>query len=561
MRALTIAALATMTGCYHGSSPTADDGADAADDGGSGSAGDGADGSGGVSSCMPDAIGPAYLRQLTAVEYRNSIAVLFGADLPDPTAAFPQAAIVGGYDNNAEAFAISDLHVERWRDAAESVATAVVADADRRSALLGCDPVGAERDACIEAFIRTFGRRTWRRTLGDDEVDDLRAVAAAADGDDDPWVGPRLVIEALLQSPNFLFRIEVGDPDPQVPARRELRGHEIATRLSFLILAATPSDALLDAAEDGALADADGIEAVARELLTDPAARAGLRNFHRQWLQLPVLEHVQRDPARYPQWSDELRAAMLEETQRFVDDFALDASADFLDVLTDRRGYVDAALAELYGVAAPEQGFAAIEFAPADRRGGLLTQASVLALTGKNEPGLAIFRGKFVREVLRCETLPPPPPDVPAIPEPIDGESDRERLQRHRSDPACAGCHAVLDPVGFALAEYDAIGARRTVDSAGAPIDARGSLGGDATTEFDGPFELAALLHDDPLVARCIVQQTFRYTFGRRELEADVCAIDEAAAAFADGGHALPELLIAFVRSDAFRYRNAEEGP
>lgn len=509
----------------------------------------------GEPSCTQE-LGPVHMRRLTAFEYRGSAAVLFGADAPDVTTDFPADPIVGGFDNNAESLVLDDLLVERWRDAAEALAAFAIADAPRREALLGCSPIGAARDTCLSSFVRAFGRVAWRHALDDDEVAGLLAVAAGAADDEDPWRAVALVIEATLQSPSFLFRVEQGEVDADDPSRVRLRGAEVATRMSLLLVGATPSAALLDRADAGELDDADGVESIARELLADPRAVTALRNFHRQWLQLPVLEHVTRDTAVYPRWSPTLAAAMRDSTLALVDAFAWDPATDFRDVLVADFGFVDPELAALYGVTATS---GRVDWSPTDRRGGLLTEASILTLTGKNESGLPIFRGKFVREVLLCEALPPPPADVPAIPEPQAGESDRERLERHRSDPACNGCHALLDPLGFGLAEYDAIGARRDSDSSGAPIDSRGALDAAGTQTFDGPHELAALLRDDPRTTACIVGQLHRYATGRRETDADACTLDALQQTFDDGG-SLVELVIAIVRSDAFRHRPLEEG-
>lgn len=564
-RACSSALFALLGACYRGhgdaAAEAAADGSGADEAAGSEDGSSGGDETGAIA-CTDPRPGPTHLRRLSASEYRGSIAVLLGAGLPDPTVDFPDDAVVGGFDNNAEALAISDLHVERWRDAAEQLAAAVIADPDRRASVVGCDPAGADREACLESFARRFGRLAWRHTLDDDELAGLLAVANAAAGDADPWAAVALVIEAVLQSPSFVFRVELGEPDPQAPERIALRGVEVATRLSLLLVGATPSTELLDLAEAGGLADADGVEAAAHELLGDPRAVAALREFHGQWLQLPVLEHVARDPAVYPAWTPTLGLAMAESTRRLVDEHVWTAGADFLDVLVADHAWLDPQLAALYGVAIEGDDFASVQLPTAQRRSGILGQASTATVTGKNDAGLAIFRGKFIREVLLCESLPPPPQNVPAVPDPVAGESDQERLSRHRTDPACSGCHALLDPLGFGLAELDAIGRWRELDSTGAPVDARGSLSGWDGYEFDGAVELAAMLRSDPAVAECVVRQLFRWSAGRRETEADTCTLDGLAAEFEASDHSLLALLVAYVRSDAFRFREpAPEGP
>ncbi len=553
-RAWILASVFGVGGCYAGAQIGDGDGdGDGDDDDGDDDDADD-DGTDGDDACVAP-VGTAHLRRLTNTELRNSVRDLFGPGLEAATAALPRDEIIAGFDNNAEVFAMSDVHVERYRDAAESIARSVVEDAERSAAVIGCDATAA---TCRAAFVPSLARLAWRRTPTAEEIDALLAVADAATDDPEPTMPARLAIEAILQSPSFLLRIEVGEADPDDPARLRLTGPEVATRLSYLVLASTPPSWLLDAAEAGELGDADGVEEAARTLLADERAREGLRNFHTQWLRLPLLAGLQRDPELHPQWTATLAASMAEETARYVDDHVWNDGADFLDVLVAPYAWVDTDLAALYGVAAPD-GFARIDLDPAQKRGGLLTQASVLTLTAKNESGMPIFRGNFVREVLLCQSLPPPPSDVPAIPDPIPGESDRERLERHRTDPACNGCHALLDPLGFGLAEYDAIGKLRTLDSSGAPVDARGSLDGYEQFDFDGALELSALLRDDPAVADCFVHQLFRYVSARRESTDDACALEHLGAAFDDAEHSVVEALVAWVRSDAFRYRLPHE--
>lgn len=553
MRAWIVASVVGVGGCYAGARGGGSEGDGDGDDGDDDDDGDDGATDGGEACVAPS--GAAHLRRLTNTELRNSVRDLFGPGLEDTTIALPPDFITAGFDNNAESFAMSDVHVERYRDAAESIARAVVEDAERSDAVFGCDPVDA---TCRAAFVPSLARLAWRRSPTAEEIDGLLAVADAAADDPEPTMPARLVIEAILQSPSFLLRVEIGEADPDDPTRLRLTGPEVATRLSYLLLASTPPLWLIDAAEAGELGDADGVEEAARTLLADERAREGLRNFHTQWLQLPLLAGLQRDPALHPEWTETLAASMAEETARYVDDHVWADGADFLDVLVSPYGWVDADLAALYGVAAPD-GFARVELDATQKRGGLLTQASVLTLTAKNDSGMPIFRGKFVREVLLCQSLPPPPSDVPSIPEPVPGESDRERLDRHRTDPACNGCHALLDPLGFGLAEYDAIGKLRSLDSSGAPVDARGSLDGYEQFDFDGALELSALLREDPAVTECFVRQLFRYANARRETSDDACALESFRAAFDDSDHSVVEALVAWVRSDAFRHRLPHE--
>jgi Protein of unknown function (DUF1592)/Protein of unknown function (DUF1588)/Protein of unknown function (DUF1587)/Protein of unknown function (DUF1595)/Protein of unknown function (DUF1585) len=500
--------------------------------------------------------GPVFLRRLTNAEYRQTVRDLLG-NVPDEVGGFPTDAVNNGFDNNAEAISLSNLHVEKYRDAAEALAAAVFADPAKRDAVLGCS-MTATRDACLQTFITTFGRRAFRRPLAPDDVAALTALGRTAAGDAEPTAPAALVLQGILQSPQFLFRVETGLADIARPGLLRLSGFEIATRLSYLLRGTTPDDMLLAAAEQGQLDTAAGVTDMATRLWGDTRARGAVRNFYGQWLEFPLLASVTRDSARYPLWNDALGASMQEETARLMDDFIWKEGAPVLDVLTARSTTIDARLAKLYGQPAVSD-WTRIEFGAGDARGGLLTQPSLLTATAKNETALPIHRGKFIRAALLCESLPPPPNNVPKPPPPSPGVSDQQRLEQHRSDPSCSGCHALLEPVGFGLARYDMIGGLRTVDSSGQPVSSQGSLSGFGAPQFDGALELGQVLHDSPEVASCLVTQLFRYTHARKETDVDQCELARVETAFRAAGGTFKSLLLAFVASDGFRYRRTHD--
>jgi Protein of unknown function (DUF1588)/Protein of unknown function (DUF1585)/Protein of unknown function (DUF1592) len=271
------------------------------------------------------------------------------------------------------------------------------------------------------------------------------------------------------------------------------------------------------------------------------------------------LPTVARPTEEYPQWSEGLRASMQAEVDHLLARHLL-GGGDLLDVLVDDRAWVDAELAGLYGVVAPGEGAGEVVLAPEHERGGLLTTAAILTVTGREGVTTPIRRGRFVREALLCHTMPPPPNDVPMVPAPAEGESERERLARHREDPACAGCHDLLEPLGYGLERYDAIGARRTVDETGRPLTGEGSFDGDDEPDFAGAAELSMALHEHPDVSECVVRQVHRYAYGRAETAADECAIDGLQGEFAAADRSFEALVLALVRSDAFRRLPGEEG-
>ncbi len=517
---------------------------------GSGSA---VNGAAGPVSCTAGQLdpGPTFLRRLTNQEYQATAVMLLGDGIDDVSADFPPDLSAKGFSNNSESIPISSLHVERYQEAAEALALQVVSDPVRRAKVVGCEPaVGGA--TCLTSFITAFGQRAFRRPLRSEETQAFLSLAQQASADPDPLAGARLVIEAALQSPSFLFRVEEGTTDPARPDRVKLSGFELATRLGMLLLGHGPDDALLTAASAGKLDTSDGIAAQAESMLASGVASTAMRSFYSQWLHLQQLDGVQRDATANPGWTEDLRAAMKEETTRFVEDFLWNKDADVLDMLSAKQTFVSPTLAKFYGVTtAGEWSKVAL---PATRI-GLLTQASILTITSKNEAATLIQRGKYVRDAILCDPPPPPPPNIPPLMTGT-GVSAQDQLNAHLKDPVCASCHKNLDPLGKGFARFDAIGAYHETDATGAPISQAGVLAGFDSPNFDGPIELASRLRQAPEVPACMVKQLFRYTFGRSEVEVDQCTLDALDKSFDGSKHSFEKLLVAVVGSDAFRYRS-----
>lgn len=497
--------------------------------------------------------GPQYSRRLTNAEYESSLQALTGGSSP-LVAQLPPDDYAGefSFNNHASVLRVSTAHAEAYALIAEKVAADVMASPARREKVLGCSL--SKGAACLESFIKSFGRRAYRRPLGDEEAAALGKLATA---EKDPAVGASLALQAMLQSPHFLYRVELGVPSAERAGYHKLTGFELATRLSFLLLGRPPDDALLDLAASGGLDSAEGVATAARGLLSasPQQARESVRNFYSQWLSLQRLDTAQRTPERYPAWSPELRDAMREEVHRVFDYFIWEGERDFLGVLTARHTYVNPPLAAFYGMTPPNPaGWGEVKLPEGGSRGGLLTLAGLLTVTADHEGVAPILRGKFVRMQLLCKPPPPVPDNVPTFPEPVPGESDRDRLARHRSDPSCSGCHKLMDPIGFGLEQYDAIGAFRTQDSQGHTLTAEGSVEGMEPSAFRGPAELAQRLRASPDTPACVVKQVFRWATGRYEQKADECTLESLTRAFVSSGNDLPTLLVSLVSSDAFRY-------
>lgn len=295
-------------------------------------------------------------------------------------------------------------------------------------------------------------------------------------------------------------------------------------------------------------------------MLADPKAKAAVAQFYEQWLGLSLLESATKDPAYYPDWSDELRAAMFQERRQFVSHVLWEDDGRLKTLLTASYSFLNAPLAKLYGATAPNNtAFSQVQLDPA-KRAGVMTQAAMLATFARPDESSPVKRGKWVRERMLCQDLPPPPAMVPQLPAPAAGVSNRERFAMHTADPACATCHRLIDGLGFGLERYDSVGAYREM-SQGAPIDASGTI--NETKDIDGMYsggpELANRLAESAQVRDCVPTQALRYAWGRRETAADACSVATVQKAFADSDGNMRELLVALTQNDAFtNYRQAD---
>jgi hypothetical protein len=498
----------------------------------------------------------AYLRRLSRVEYLNSARVLFGGAPSNLTSLLPTDSEVNGFDNNAESTVFGRTRAEQFRDAARAVADWVI-DPARRDTIVRCNP-GTDA-ACVRSFFSRVGRLAFRRPLETVEIDALVAVAAVANDDPNPYVRIRLATQAMLRSPSFLFRMEPGMPvGDRGPMSVKLSGYEMASRLSFLFLRSTPTSALLDAAQSGALDTQEGVAAQAEMMLASPEVRASMREFFVGWLRLNKLASVRPNAMRFPQFNDGMRSAMREETLRLADDLAWRDGGDLRDLLTARYTFINDALAPLYG--APTTGrpdeWRRLDFPMGSQRTGVLTQPGVLAMNTADHGVLTIIRrGVWALDVFMCDVVRLPPGMIPALPPPMPGQSDRDLLSYHRRDPACAACHDRMDPMGLAFSGYDDIGAVTMRDSRGLPVDTSGSIEQLMIGSFSGPAQLAPQLRQHPAVSRCMAKQMFRYAFGRSEGDGDNCAVAAMERALRENNFSFRAMIRALVRSDAFRYR------
>jgi hypothetical protein len=496
--------------------------------------------------------GPSPLRRLTHAEYDATIRDLLG-DTSAPGRGFPADERRDGFDNNAGALVVSDVLAERYEAAAERLSANAVRNLP---ALLQCDPVARGEDVCMGAFVRSFGLRAFRRPLDDGQAQRLLGLYAQARRDYDFASAVRMTLMAMLQWPGFLYRIDVAAPGGSGRGPSRLDDHSVAARLSYLLWGSMPDQELFRAAAAGELQQAARVAAQARRMLADPRAADTLDRFHGQWLGIDSLESQDKDRATYPRYSPQLAALLKQETRLFVDDVIRKGDGLLATLLRSSTSFLNRDLAAFYGTSGvTSDSFARTSLDPR-QRAGLLTHASVLARYSAANRTSPVERGAFVRSAVLCSPLPPPPADVnAALPVPKAGATVRDLLAQHRSSPACASCHGLIDPVGLAFENYDGVGRWRD-EEAGRPVDASGALPG---TDVDGPVagarELIDRLAGSRQASDCVVTTWFRFGQGRGPSADDACTLESLHTAFQASHGNLRDLIVALTQTDAFLYQ------
>ncbi len=499
---------------------------------------------------------PRLQRLLNRWEYTRTIQDLIGIT-GDFAANIPQEARVAGYDNNARVALVTDRHVDEYFAAAELIAERAVAE--RKSALLPCDP-SSDKAGCTRSFVRSFGKRAFRRTLADAEVEQYAALMSDSLTGGSFDSGMQLIVTAMLMSPNFLYRSEAG---ASADGEYRLSAFEAAASLSYLLWGSMPDDTLLNAADQ--LATAEGREAQATRLLADPRAKEQMGHFATEWLGTHFLVESFKDPELYPRLTPAVRQAMGQELSLFINNLVFNGGR-FAELYTADYAYMNGPLREYYRQSGSTSDASFTRQTVADgTRGGLLSMGAVMASHAHSNESSPIKRGVFVRERLLCQDLPDPPANVDTTPPGLDpSKTTRERFAQHTADPACASCHSFIDGIGFGLERYDGAGGYRDTEN-GKTVDDSGELKGpegfsDSTTKpFHGARELAALIASTQSARDCMVMQYYRYGRGYVEdAERDQCTLDQLQGKFAASNGDLKSLLIDYVRDDSFIRRRAE---
>jgi hypothetical protein len=503
--------------------------------------------------------GPSPVRRLTGPEYLNTLADLF-PQVHESLPQLPADTIVGGFENAAVGQSASDVLIARYEAIARQYAQALTLDDDAVASLTGCADWStvALANACANTFFTRLGLRLFRRPLSHDER--TRALARFSTWREaiDFQGAITLSLEAFLQSPAFLYRVEL-PADAPAGFTVLVEPYAMASRLSYFLWLSAPDDQLLQAAAAGELTTPEQLRQQAARMLDDPRAKRTFYSFHRQWLNLErvlQVEHATRTPEVDPWWSTGTQTATLAETRRFIEQVTAEPGSTLADVLLSRRAWVDPETARIYGVEAPDAGEVRELLLPEAERAGVLTRAAFLA--GTSHPGATSppIRGNQLFVRLLCQEPRPPPDNVNATPPAQNdgGPQTNRQLFVERTQPAsCQGCHARLNGLGFGFEHYSASGAFQALDQ-GLPVDTSGQLiNTDVDGPFDGALELSRALAKSAQVERCAASMWVRYAVGR-ELEAgEQPTVDRLAQRFSRQHGELRSLLLEVVASPSFR--------
>ncbi len=510
----------------------------------------------GVATTLPSGCdAQAPLRRLTNFEYARTLQDLFpGYDLGQTGKVIPGDTTSREliFDNQATLQGVSAQHVDGYGKVAERVAALVTVDAK----LTGCEPTSGSDD-CFRTFLKPFVERAFRHPASADELARITANFASVKATLGFQEAERAAIERVLQSPQFLYRLEP-ESLPTAGKSTTLTPYELATRLSYLVWGSMPDTELVAAAKSGALAEPDALAAQVTRLLRDARAKSNFDYLFEQWLNLRAVPNLNKDLQRFPRFTSEIARLMGEETRTFLQRTLFDGQGGVPDLLAANFTYANRALADYYGLQGPaSDAFEKVPL-PAGRTLGILGQGAFAALYATDKTTHPIKRGAFVRMRLLCDALPSPPANVPPAPEFTGTETARELSVKHRAAATCAACHDLIDPIGLGLENLDAAGIWRDTDVDGKPVDAAGEVldGADATGAFVGASELAAKLGGSAKVRACVAKQLFRFGFGRDPGPSDQCALG-ALAAPTEAAQTLDyrALLRRLVTSDAFRLR------
>jgi hypothetical protein len=506
--------------------------------------------------------GPTVLRRLTQAQYEHVIADIFGSDVTIGGHFEPDLRDGGLIEVGAGKVSVPASGLEQYGKMARSVSTQVF-DKAHRDSMIDCKPASASvpDDKCAGQFISQVGRLLYRRPLTQDEQTQLvQGAAEATKTVGDFYGGLQIALTTMLQAPQFLFNWETAVPAKDRSGQWTLDGYSKAARLSFFLWDAAPDDMLLTAAQSGELDTPAGYQKQVDRMMASPRLEAGARAYFADMFGFDGFNNLSKDPTIYPKYSFGLATDAQEQTLRTIADHLLVKNGDYRDLFTTRDTFLSRQLGAVYGIPVPKDapgatpdGWQPYSFPAGDPRSGILMQVSFLALhshPGRTSPTL---RGKALRETVLCQKVPDPPGNVnfnvvQDTKNPLY-KTVRQRLEAHRTEATCSGCHKVMDPIGLSLENFDSIGTYRSGEN-GTPIDASGEIDGVKFSDAEG---LGKAVHDHPATTACLVNRLYAYAVGRQptKSETDWLRVD-LAKDFAADGYRFKPLMRRIVTSDVF---------
>ncbi|MBL4688672.1 MAG: DUF1592 domain-containing protein [Nannocystaceae bacterium] len=541
-----------LSGCYDGHEGEGAGATDSMGTDGDGD-GDGDDGDDDAPTAAPpenvELVPETMSRRLTRAELDNTLRDLMG-DATSPARTYLSEEDFSPYDNDYNSQDVSRTLIESMEVLAIDVADRLINDPARRGMIVPCEPTGPGDAACFQQAVEVFGRLALRRPLTDDEVAAYVTLQAystenIAEVDNDFYTGIALVISAIVQDPDFLYRIEAGAMTSEDGVFK-LNDFEIASRISYLLWGSTPDDELIADAQAGNLAEPEGRDEVIARILQSDKAKNQLYRYHAMWLGYRAIPHDQQ-----------LVSAFNQETSALLQRVVFDDAASYTELFTSSETYVDTFLADHYGLPQPDGGEGWVSYD--SDRSGILSHGSVLAAFSKFTDTSPTQRGILINERLRCTPTPTPPPTVdtdapPSVPD-NPNACKIDTYLNIRAQASCDSCHQNMDPIGMGLENYDLAGRFRTVEDGNpdCPISGEGELPGVGT--FSGPAELAARLVESGELERCATKQYMEYALGRPLAVADAPVVDTAYEGFETNGFDFKQMMADYAVAEAFGFR------
>ena len=517
--------------------------------------------SGPSTTAAPAVAGPATMYMMSAQQYRAAITHVFGRDINNTASLPPLLRSDGLVAVGAGTALVTPGALEVFEQSARAIAAQVVNER-HRGVLIPCKPADtrAADDACAREYLGSVGRLLFRRPLSADELNvQVKTARDATNTVKNFYTGLGYALAGILTAPQFIYFVEDAEPDPDHPGQLRLDAFSKATRLSLLLWNSLPDDLLLKAAESGEIHTQAGLKRHVDRMLASPRVKDGVRAFFEDMLVLEAFADVSKDPTIYPAYSQLVAGQAKEQTLRIIEDHLVTRNADYRDLFTTRNVFLTADLGPVYNVpvnTSEPMGWLPYQLPEDDPRAGILTQVGFLSVYAHPGRSSATRRGKGVREVFMCQKVPDPPPNVDfsAIETPDPNiRTARERLDVHRKNPTCAGCHRLTDPIGLALENFDGAGQFRELEK-GAPIDASGSFDGRA---FANAKELGQAVHDNPAINSCVVRRLYQYAVRHPLAEADKALVADLLNDFTRNDYRFVELMRSLAtKSEFYRVAN-----